>query len=99
MSWLCKLGRAGQTVPMTGIPETAAGAALPGDPAYLYQDWLIALDAARGINIGEPGLHARCLDALALREGEEVLHVGAGAGLLHGGHRAPPRPTRARPRL
>ena len=25
-------------------------------------------------------LHARCLDALALRKGEAVLHVGAGAG-------------------
>ncbi|MGI4953514.1 MAG: hypothetical protein ACRYGM_17045, partial [Janthinobacterium lividum] len=27
----------------------------PGDdPAFLYQDTLVALDAARGINIGEP---------------------------------------------
>lgn len=51
-----------------------------GDPAYLYQDVLIALDRARGINIGEPSLHARCLDALSLREGETVLHVGAGSG-------------------
>ncbi len=50
------------------------------DPAFLYQDTLIALDPARGINIGEPSLHARCLDALGLREGEAVLHVGAGAG-------------------
>lgn len=51
-----------------------------GDPAYLYQDTLVALDAARGINIGEPSLHAHCLDALALRAGETVLHVGAGSG-------------------
>ena len=50
------------------------------DPAYLYQDTLIALDATRGINIGEPSLHARCLEALVLRDGERVLHVGAGAG-------------------
>ena len=50
------------------------------DPAFLYQDTLVALDPARGINIGEPSLHARCLDALALREGETALHVGAGAG-------------------
>lgn len=50
------------------------------DPAFLYQDTLIALDAARGINIGEPSLHARCLDQLALREGDTVLHVGAGSG-------------------
>ncbi|MGG5820812.1 protein-L-isoaspartate O-methyltransferase family protein [Falsiroseomonas sp. HW251] len=50
------------------------------DPAFLYQDTLVALDPARGINIGEPGLHARCLDQLAPREGDVVLHVGAGAG-------------------
>ena len=50
------------------------------DPAFLYQDVLIALDAARGINIGEPSLHARCLDALAVQSGEAVLHVGAGSG-------------------
>jgi protein-L-isoaspartate(D-aspartate) O-methyltransferase len=50
------------------------------DPAYLYQDTLIALDAEKGINIGEPSLHARCLDALALKEGSTVLHVGAGSG-------------------
>jgi protein-L-isoaspartate(D-aspartate) O-methyltransferase len=53
----------------------------PGDdPAFLYQDTLVALDAARGINIGEPSFHARCLDQLALLEGQAVVQVGAGAG-------------------
>jgi len=50
------------------------------DLAFLYQDTLVAIDAGRGINIGEPSLHARCLDALALREGDAVLQVGAGVG-------------------
>lgn len=50
------------------------------DPAFLYQDVLIALDRERGINIGEPSLHARCLDALAPRHGETVVQVGAGSG-------------------
>ena len=50
------------------------------DPAFLYQDVLIALDAERGINIGQPSLHARCLDALALRPGETVIQVGTGSG-------------------
>jgi protein-L-isoaspartate(D-aspartate) O-methyltransferase len=50
------------------------------DPAYIYQDTLVAIDTGRSINIGEPSLHARCLDALALRTGETVLHVGAGVG-------------------
>jgi protein-L-isoaspartate(D-aspartate) O-methyltransferase len=51
-----------------------------GDPAFLYQDVLVALDRTRGINIGQPSLHARCLDALAIQEGETVLHVGTGSG-------------------
>jgi protein-L-isoaspartate(D-aspartate) O-methyltransferase len=50
------------------------------DAAFIYQDTLVAIDPARGINIGEPTLHARCLDALALRDGEAVLQVGAGVG-------------------
>jgi len=43
---------------------------------------LIALDAARGINIGQPSLHARCLDALAPRSGsgETIVQIGAGSG-------------------
>ncbi|WP_238384099.1 protein-L-isoaspartate O-methyltransferase family protein [Teichococcus vastitatis] len=53
----------------------------PGaDPAFLYQDVLVALDPARGINIGEPALHARCLDACAPQRGETVVQVGAGSG-------------------
>ena len=50
------------------------------DPAFVYQNVLVALDPDRGINIGEPSLHARCLDALAPQLGEHVLHVGAGSG-------------------
>jgi protein-L-isoaspartate(D-aspartate) O-methyltransferase len=50
------------------------------DPAFLYQDVLVALDAHRGINIGEPSLHAHCLDALALQPDQTVLQVGAGSG-------------------
>ena len=48
--------------------------------AYLYQDVLVALASDRRINNGEPSLHARCLAALAPRQGEEVLHVGSGTG-------------------
>jgi protein-L-isoaspartate(D-aspartate) O-methyltransferase len=50
------------------------------DPAFIYQDTLVALDEARGINIGQPSAHACWLDALQLREGEFVLQVGAGVG-------------------
>lgn len=50
------------------------------DPAFIYQNTLVALDSKRGINIGMPSAHAFWLDALALKEGETVLQVGAGTG-------------------
>jgi protein-L-isoaspartate(D-aspartate) O-methyltransferase len=62
------------------IPGQAGLRTPDDDPAFIYQDTLIAIDPLRGINNGEPALHARCLDALKLREGETVLQVGAGVG-------------------
>jgi protein-L-isoaspartate(D-aspartate) O-methyltransferase len=50
------------------------------DPAVLYQDALFALAPGQGINNGSPSLHAGCLHALSLREGERVVHLGAGTG-------------------
>jgi protein-L-isoaspartate(D-aspartate) O-methyltransferase len=50
------------------------------DVASLYDDVLVAIDVGRGINNGQPSLHAQCLAALALKAGETVLHIGAGAG-------------------
>jgi len=50
------------------------------DPRLLYQDILIGLATDRGINNGQPTLHARCLNACAPAVGESVLHVGAGTG-------------------
>ena len=50
------------------------------DPTLLYQDIVVALEEERGINNGQPSLHTRCLAALDVREGESVVHVGAGVG-------------------
>jgi protein-L-isoaspartate(D-aspartate) O-methyltransferase len=50
------------------------------DPAFAYGNHLIALDPERGINNGEPTLHARCIEALNIQPGETVLHIGAGTG-------------------
>jgi protein-L-isoaspartate(D-aspartate) O-methyltransferase len=50
------------------------------DPAFLYQDILVALDADRGINNGQPALHAICLAALDVKEDETIVHIGAGTG-------------------
>jgi protein-L-isoaspartate(D-aspartate) O-methyltransferase len=62
-------------IPGVGYVETQND-----DLAFIYQDTLVALDAARGINIGQPSAHARWIDALSLREGDAVLQVGAGTG-------------------
>lgn len=50
------------------------------DPAYLYQNTLVALDADRGINNGEPFLHASWIGAVAPQPGETITHIGAGTG-------------------
>jgi len=50
------------------------------DPRPLYEDVLVVLDQARGINNGSPSLHALMLHHLDVHPGDRVLHVGAGAG-------------------
>jgi protein-L-isoaspartate(D-aspartate) O-methyltransferase len=50
------------------------------DPGYLYQNALVAIDASRGINNGEPLLHAAWLGAVKPQSGETVCHIGAGTG-------------------
>jgi protein-L-isoaspartate(D-aspartate) O-methyltransferase len=56
------------------------GSAGGRDLARLYGDVLVAIDAKRGINNGQPSLHALSLDALAPKQGETVIQIGAGAG-------------------
>ena len=53
---------------------------ISSDPRLLYQDIVVGLATDRGINNGQPSLHARCLAACAPRPGETVTHVGAGTG-------------------
>ena len=54
---------------------------VPGEyPSFLYQDMPVCLDQDGNRNNGQPSLHALCLDALALKRGETVVHVGAGTG-------------------
>jgi protein-L-isoaspartate(D-aspartate) O-methyltransferase len=50
------------------------------DPVVLYQDIVIALDPARGVNNGSPSLQTKLLDALRPKPGEHVVHIGAGGG-------------------
>ena len=50
------------------------------NPAYLYQNLLVALDRERGINIGEPRWHACWLAACNIKVAETVVQIGAGSG-------------------
>jgi len=50
------------------------------DISDIYGNVLVALDRERGINNGEPALHAAWMDAVSPQPGETVIHVGAGMG-------------------
>ncbi len=50
------------------------------DPAFVYQDVVVSLGTPAPLNNGQPTLHAFCLNALGLKKGEHVLHIGAGSG-------------------
>ena len=50
------------------------------DPAFLYQNLLLALDREREINIGMPSAHAYWLSACNIQEAETVVQIGAGSG-------------------
>ncbi|NDV89465.1 methyltransferase domain-containing protein [Aurantimonas aggregata] len=50
------------------------------DPVYVYQNVLVALDAGKGINNGEPFLHASWIGAAGPKAGDTICHVGAGTG-------------------
>jgi protein-L-isoaspartate(D-aspartate) O-methyltransferase len=54
--------------------------ATTSDPVSLYEDMLVTLDRAKGINNGQPSLHAHCIAALHLTRRDHVLHIGAGTG-------------------
>ncbi|HWF03487.1 MAG TPA: protein-L-isoaspartate(D-aspartate) O-methyltransferase, partial [Candidatus Angelobacter sp.] len=50
------------------------------DPAFLYQDVVVALQEKDRINNGQPTLHTMCLSTLDPQAGETAIHVGTGSG-------------------
>jgi protein-L-isoaspartate(D-aspartate) O-methyltransferase len=50
------------------------------DPRHLYHNVVAVLDGTRDLNNGQPSALARWIDALDLKAGERVYHLGAGVG-------------------
>jgi len=50
------------------------------NPVLAYQDKLLILNAAKGINNGSPALHAAMIDSLNVQPGQRIAHIGAGTG-------------------
>ena len=65
-------------------PWTIAGPAVtttPDDnPLHIYRDVSVALDAGRHLYNGAPSVVAAWIEALELREGDRVFHVGGATG-------------------
>jgi protein-L-isoaspartate(D-aspartate) O-methyltransferase len=65
------------------IPRWVAGGPAPtptADPTYLYIDKVVSIVAERNLNNGVPSAHAKWITAAGPKEGEHVLHIGAGTG-------------------
>jgi protein-L-isoaspartate(D-aspartate) O-methyltransferase len=63
-----------------GLLDPAAFRTDGADPALVYHNVSIAIDPARELYNGQPGLIARWLEDLALGPGARVWHVGSGTG-------------------
>jgi protein-L-isoaspartate(D-aspartate) O-methyltransferase len=72
-----------------GSPELRAYAAIGlgdaayvtvDDPRHLYHNVVVVLDAAGDINNGQPSALARWINALELKPGARVYHLGCGVG-------------------
>jgi protein-L-isoaspartate(D-aspartate) O-methyltransferase len=50
------------------------------DPRHVYHNVPIALDTSRDLNNGQPGSLAHWIDALDLKAGERLFHLGCGVG-------------------
>jgi protein-L-isoaspartate(D-aspartate) O-methyltransferase len=66
--------------PWLNTPGSATVTTPSADPSHIYRNALVALDADKGINNGEPLLHVMWMAKIAARPGDAVCHIGAGAG-------------------
>jgi len=62
-------------------PGVAAYRRTPdADPRHLYHNVLVAIDAERQLNNGQPSGNAIWIAAVEVRPGDRVVHIGAGVG-------------------
>lgn len=66
--------------PWTLISGGVATRTPDADPVHVYDNVLVALDRGKGINNGEPALHAAWLAFVDPQPGEIAVHVGTGMG-------------------
>jgi protein-L-isoaspartate(D-aspartate) O-methyltransferase len=50
------------------------------DPAYIYDDCVVALLPERKLNNGQPSLHAWLIASAAPKSGDHLVHIGVGFG-------------------
>ena len=78
------LQRTPRRLSSAGTVETARGGAVyetpNSDPRHVYRNSVIAIDARKGINNGEPHLHAMWIRAVAPKPGETITQIGLGMG-------------------
>ena len=66
---------------LIGEPGSGTYVATPdASPVHLYRDVLIAIDAARELNNGQPSAHVKWIAAAAPAPGESAFHLGTGTG-------------------
>jgi protein-L-isoaspartate(D-aspartate) O-methyltransferase len=70
---------------IAGADFTGGGGAIyvpteDADPRRVYHNVAIALDPGRNLNNGQPGTLAHWIEALELKAGDRVFHLGCGVG-------------------
>ena len=63
-----------------GLSGTTYTQTPDADPRHLYHNVPVALDPARDLNNGQPAAVAKWIDALGLKSGMRVYHLGCGVG-------------------
>jgi protein-L-isoaspartate(D-aspartate) O-methyltransferase len=69
-----------QVLTVSGTGQVGYRMTRDADVRHVYHNSAIAIDPSRQINNGQPGAQAVWIDALALGNGDRVVHIGCGTG-------------------